>query len=714
MASAPRLPEPAPRRPALRGLFVAGSGTDVGKTVTTAALLRALRLAGVVAQAVKPVQTGVPPKALRSAPQADMTVYAAAVADLPQGASPVPPAACLRCFPLPASPHLAAARAGTQLACAGLAADIAAHAQTCGADLLLLEGAGGLRVPLNDSEDQLDLMAQLGLPVLLAGGNCLGGINHILLSLEALAARRLPLAGLVLIPAARPDAGCPGVDVPAMLADTARLLRKRLLAAGSDAPVVELPRLPHLDAAAWELLADRLKPLVQPCAALAAPSGPTTAAAPEAGGPELAAALIRRDHAAVWHPYAAAWPPPVLAAVRATRGNRILLADGRELVDGMSSWWAAIHGYNHPRLLAALREQSARMPHIMFGGLTHEPAVALAERLLALMPAGLGKIFFADSGSVAVEVALKMALQCQQGRGEAQRTRFLTPRGGYHGDTFGAMSVCDPVTGMHSLFRAVLPEQIFMERPACRFDQPFDPSSLDDARRLLEAHGAETAAVILEPIVQGAGGMWFYHPDYLRGLAELCRKAGALLILDEIATGFGRTGRMFAAEWAGITPDILCCGKALTGGVLTLAATACTDQVAADICRNGGALMHGPTFMANALACAVAGASLDLLAENAWPGQVAGLEAALHEGLAPCAAHPDVADVRVLGAIGVLETRQAVNTARLQRYFVDAGVWLRPFNRLIYLMPPFATPPEDAARLCAAVRGALRAGAHRL
>lgn len=735
---------------------MSGSGTDVGKTVTTAALLRALRLGGWAAQAVKPVQTGVPPKNLSSAPLADMSVYAAAVADLSPRLFPsVSPAACLHCFPLPASPHLAAARSGARLTCAGLAKDVAQQAHASGAAVLLLEGAGGLRVPLNDDEDLLDLMALLGLPVLLVGGNCLGGINHILLSLDALAARGLPLAGLVLTPTERPDAGCPGVDVPAMLADTARLLRVRLRAAGwSDAPVLELPRVPQLDAAAWDLLARRLEPLARQCAALAAPLDMPTghagapaalarakacvasalgladavkpcapaeiaagsgeaAAGPNATAADAAASLIARDHAAVWHPYAAACPPPVLDAVRSTCGNRILLQDGRELVDGMSSWWAAIHGYNHPRLLAALQAQARCMPHIMFGGLTHEPAVALAERLLGLMPSGLGKVFFADSGSVAVEVALKMALQCQRGRGEAQRTRFLTPRGGYHGDTFGAMSVCDPVTGMHSLFTAALPRQIFMERPACRFDQPFDPSSLDDARRLLAAHGPEVAAVILEPVVQGAGGMWFYHPDYLRGLADLCREAGALLILDEIATGFGRTGKMFAAEWAGICPDILCCGKALTGGMLTLAATACTDSVAEDICRHNGVLMHGPTFMANALACAVAGASLDLLAENAWPEQVARLEATLRAGLAPCAAEPDVADVRVLGAIGVVETRRPVHTARLQRYFVERGVWLRPFNRLIYIMPPYNTPPEDAARLCAAVRGALREGAHR-
>ena len=404
---------------------------------------------------------------------------------------------------------------------------------------------------------------------------------------------------------------------------------------------------------------------------------------------------------------------PPLCAARRSHDNRIVLADGRELIDGMSSWWAAAHGYNHPRLLAALRSQAGRMPHVMFGGLTHAPAVELAERLLAHMPRGLERVFFADSGSVAVEVALKMALQYQQGRGETRRTRFLTPRGGYHGDTLGAMSVCDPVTGMHSLFAGLLPRQIFMERPSCRFDAPFDPASLDDARRALEQHGKEIAAVILEPVVQGAGGMWFYHPDYLRGLAELCRGAGTLLIFDEIATGFGRTGKFFAAEWAGVTPDILCCGKALTGGMLTLAATACTGDVAREICREGRVFMHGPTFMANALACAVAGAALDILDENRWQGQVAGLETAMRQGLEPCRQLPGVADVRVLGGIGVVEMEQAVNTAALQTCFVEQGVWIRPFNRLIYLMPPYPSPATDVARLCAAVEEALRRGAHR-
>ncbi|MDD4700985.1 MAG: adenosylmethionine--8-amino-7-oxononanoate transaminase [Desulfovibrio sp.] len=691
----------------LQGIFVAGSGTDVGKTVCTGALLRALQQAGCAVQAVKPVQTGVLASEVASSSLSDAAVYSKAL----EGIRPLEhlhASAVLHCFGLPASPHLAAAKENMRLDCQNLCHDILTHWDALQASALLLEGAGGLHVPLNEDEDMLDLMAILGLPVLLVGGNYLGGLNHILLSVAALLHRGLSLVGLALVPAPDPAKGCPGVDVADMLADNARILQKKLRVLGCDAPLIEVPRLETLDQAGWEALACQFGPLAERMAS----NWPGAGQKKLTGHLSEEESLVQRDRRTVWHPYASATSLPRLNAVKRTYNNRMVLAGGKELVDGMSSWWAAIHGYNHPRLLDALHAQAGRMPHVMFGGLTHEPAVALAERLLAVLPEGLERVFFADSGSVAVEVALKMALQYQQSRGETQRTRFLTPRGGYHGDTIGAMSVCDPVTGMHSLFSAMLPEQLFMERPSCRFDQPFDPACLNDARQMLTAHGKEIAAVILEPIVQGAGGMWFYHPEYLRGLAQLCREADTLLIFDEIATGFGRTGKMFAAEWAGVPPDILCCGKALTGGMLTLAATVCTGRVAEGICRDNGVFMHGPTFMANALACAVACASLDLLASGDWQKQVHGLELALHEGLAPCRDMPGVADVRILGAIGVVEMLEPVNTRSLQKFFVDMGVWLRPFNRLIYIMPPYVTPKEDALRLCAAVEEALRQGAH--
>jgi len=412
-----------------------------------------------------------------------------------------------------------------------------------------------------------------------------------------------------------------------------------------------------------------------------------------------------RDH--IWHPYTSMSAPlpcyPIVAAQQAS----LQLADGRQLVDGMSSWWAAIHGYNHPRLNRALQAQMAQMSHVMFGGITHPAAVALCRRLLAMVPQNLQCVFLADSGSVAVEVAMKMALQYWQARGE-KRQRFLTLRHGYHGDTFAAMSVCDPQNSMHSLYQGYLPEHLFAPAPACRFDDEWQESDADALEQLIVAHHQQIGAVILEPIVQGAGGMRFYHPRYLQRVRALCDRYSLLLIADEIATGFGRTGRLFACEHAQIAPDILCVGKALTGGSMTLSATLTSRHVADTISQGtAGCFMHGPTFMGNPLACAVAAESLAILQENHWPAQVAAIESQLAAALLPLRDHPAVADVRVLGAIGVVETQRPVNMAAMQQFFVEQGVWIRPFGRLIYLMPPYIISPAALAQLTHAISEAI-------
>ena len=664
--------------PMPRLVCIAGTDTDAGKTVVTAGLLRALGRCGVAAQAIKPVQTGC------SAGQPagnDAGVYAVAA-----------PGAIIRTlhsFAKPCSPHLAASLEGKKLSIGTLADEILHSARD--SDITLVEGSGGLLVPVNHEATFFDLFALLDAPIILAVANQLGAINHALLSLEALASRNMQVLGIVLVE-----------TTPSLTEEEQEMRENNGQTIAAFGKVSVLATIPYCEAIAstqqeraWEMVASCLMPLAEGLLAFQAE--------------ETGTALTEFDKSHLWHPYTSAVNPlPVYEAV-ATSGTHIHLRDGSRLVDGMASWWAAIHGYNVPRLQEALIRQTRTMPHVMFGGLTHEPAVTLGKKLLALAPEGLNRVFFADSGSVAVEVALKMAVQFQQAQGKAEKTTCMTFRGGYHGDTLGAMSVCDPVNGMHTLFQGVLPQQVFIERPECAFDAAWRSEFREGLERAFAAHASTVAAFILEPVAQGAGGMWLYHPEYLRVVRELCDRHGVLLIADEIATGFGRTGKMFACQWAGISPDILCVGKALTGGVMSLAATLATERVACGISQDGGVLMHGPTFMGNPLACAVASASLDLLVESPWQARLAHMQELLTQGLAGCGHLPGVKDVRVLGGIGVVEMESPVNVAQLQKYFISQwGVWIRPFARLIYVMPPYCTPEHEVILLTQAITAAVR------
>lgn len=419
--------------------------------------------------------------------------------------------------------------------------------------------------------------------------------------------------------------------------------------------------------------------------------------------------LIDFDKNHVWHPYTSMSNPLPSYLVESAQGVHIKLASGEKLIDGMSSWWSVLHGYNHPALNQALHQQIDKVSHVMFGGLTHEPAITLCKKLIELSPAGLERVFLSDSGSVSVEVAIKMSIQYWQSQGLSNKSKLLTVRNGYHGDTFAAMSVCDPVTGMHQIFDKVLMKNLFAPAPSIAFDENWDENSTQALAELFAQHHQELAAFIIEPIVQGTGGMRFYHPNYLKTVRELCDKYKVLFIADEIATGLGRTGKLFACEWADISPDIMCLGKTLTGGYLSLAATLCTEHVATTI-SNGEAscFMHGPTFMGNPLACAVANASIDLLISSDWQAKVNQIERWFINKIERLTDAKRVAQVRVLGSIAVVEMTDSVNVAEIQKHFVQKGVWIRPFGKLIYMMPPLVIEQQQIDTLIDAIAYAIK------
>lgn len=669
--------------------YISGSDTDAGKSTVCAGLLRCLSNKGFKTAGIKAVQTGCPEMGIKEnsiSPDADL--YSAV--------SPSSDIKTLYKYSLAASPELAARKEGKTISIKELAKTLD---HTLSLDKInLVEIAGGIYTPLNKKEFFIDLFNQLPAPMILVVPHRLGSINQCLMSYQSLIMRGLKLKAIVLVETAKFEKSLSHADE--ILIDNVHRLKDLC-----QLPVIVLRYQKNLNSRniikkekAWDSIENSLKPLAD----ILTSETHTTSLE------ETPEKILDFDKNHLWHPYTSALKPSKSWEAVVTDKNYIYLEDGTKLIDGMSSWWSAIHGYAHPHLKKALDEQSRKMSHVMFGGFTHKAAVQLGQKLLNICPAPLEHIFYADSGSVSVEVAMKMALQYQKAQGRDEKAYLMTFMGGYHGDTIGAMGVCDPITGMHGLFKNILPRHKFLEKPRIKFSQNWEKEETLYLEKAFAKYAPESAAFIVEPIVQGAGGMYFYHPQYLREIKRLCQKYDMLLILDEIATGFGRTGKLFACEWADISPDIMCIGKALTGGAMTLAATLSTKKVACGISSAGGVLMHGPTFMGNPLACAVAGASLELLASYDWKSKVENIEKIMKKELLKCQKLDGVKKVRVLGAIGVVEMKEKVQLEAVQEFLIKKWqVWVRPFGNLIYIMPPYLSPDEDIIKLCKALHDAI-------
>lgn len=650
--------------------YICGTNTDVGKTVITSAILQCCKLKNIKTKVVKPVQTG-----CFDNKSIDIEFHkktnSIQIYENP-------------CYLLktPCSPHFAIERESASFDYEKLLR----YCRLCCIEdgITLIETAGGIYTPLDMEKNYIDLMSDCKYPIILVTKNVLGMINDTILNVEKLKSLNFEISAIISNSINNPSLDSLEFDIQK---NNIEYLKKRY----KDIPIISFPFDKDLElkgvfntkSKEWSNFSSEILPLFDDVS--------------------IEEIDIEIDKNNIWHPYTKAISEKACPLVKRARGV-MLEIDNKEVIDGMSSWWCAIHGYNNEVINKSIIKQLSSFSHVMFGGLTHKASIDLTKLLLSILPKTLTNIFYCDSGSVSVEVAIKMAIQYQISKNRPLKNKILTVRGGYHGDTFAAMSLCDPINGMHFKFKDILIKQIFVDKPSSRFDEAFNEDSTIEIREVIESRRNEIAALIIEPIVQGAGGMWFYHPQYLKIISKLCKENNILLICDEIATGFGRTGEMFAIDHANIIPDIMCVGKALTGGYLSFAATICIKEIALSLSKDDHLLMHGPTFMGNALACSASIASLTLLKQSNWREKVLNIENILKINLVPLKTNNNVLDVRVLGAIGVVELNYDVNPDLCFDFFLNEGVWIRPFRNLIYIMPPFIIRDVELIKLCNAIK----------